>query len=69
MKGRRTIWGGRAAVRRALYMAAVSAMRWNPIIRTFYQRLTQGWQAFQSRHYCLYAQATCYHERDDSRSF
>ncbi|MCO5191735.1 MAG: IS110 family transposase [Anaerolineae bacterium] len=48
MKGRRTIWGGRAAVRRALYMAAVSAMRWNPIIRTFYQRLrTKGGKPFK----------------------
>jgi transposase len=37
--GERIIWGGRAQVRRALYMAAVSAMRCNPAIRTFYQRL------------------------------
>jgi transposase len=39
LRGRRTIWGGRASVRRALYMAALVATRWNPVIRTFYQRL------------------------------
>ncbi|QKT03748.1 IS110 family transposase [Ectothiorhodospiraceae bacterium 2226] len=39
LRGRRTIWGGRAAVRSALYMATVTAVRCNPIIRTFYQRL------------------------------
>ena len=37
--GRRRIWGGRPAVRAALYMATLSATRWNPIIRVFYQRL------------------------------
>jgi len=38
-RGRRSIWGGRAAVRSALYMAALSASRFNPAIRAFYQRL------------------------------
>lgn len=38
-QGQRVIWGGRTQVRKALYMAAVSAMRFNPVIRTFYQRL------------------------------
>lgn len=38
-QGRRTIRGGRATVRNVLYMAAVSASRWNPILRDFYQRL------------------------------
>ena len=37
--GRRRIWGGRAAVRAALYMAALVATRYNPPIRTFYKRL------------------------------
>ena len=31
-----------ASVRRALYMAALVATRWNPIIRAFYQRLRTG---------------------------
>jgi len=41
-RGARHIWGGRASVRAALYMAAVSATRHNPVLRTFYQRLRQG---------------------------
>ena len=39
-RGRRHIRGGRAQVRTALYMAAVAAIRTNPSIREFYQRLT-----------------------------
>lgn len=39
MRGKRKIWGGRAAVRRVLYMAALVATRKNPVIKTFYQRL------------------------------
>lgn len=35
----RRTWGGRAAVRAALYMAAVSAVRCNPVIRALYVRL------------------------------
>lgn len=43
MKGNRCISGGRANVRRALYMAAVCASTHNPILREFYQRLiTRG---------------------------
>jgi len=38
-KGRRTIWGGRSAVRAVLYMAALSATRYNPVIRALYLRL------------------------------
>jgi len=39
LRGKRTIWGGRATVRTALYMATLAATRWNPVIRAFYQRL------------------------------
>jgi transposase len=39
LKGKRFIWGGRAAVRTALYMAALVASRRNPVIKTFYTRL------------------------------
>lgn len=39
LKGRRAIWGGRAAVRSALYMATLVATRHNPVIREFYKRL------------------------------
>lgn len=38
-RGHRHIWGGRAAVRATLYMAAVSAARHNPTLATFYRRL------------------------------
>jgi transposase len=37
--GRRRIWGGRAAIRSVLYMAALTARRSNPLIRAFAQRL------------------------------
>lgn len=41
-RGRRMIWGGRADVRSVLYMAAVSAARINPVIKSFYLRLKQA---------------------------
>jgi transposase len=41
MRGKRRVWGGRASVRKALYMATLSATRSNPLIRRFYQRLCQ----------------------------
>jgi len=39
LRGRRVVWGGRARVRTALYMAALVATRHNPVIRAFYERL------------------------------
>ncbi len=44
-RGRRTIWGGRARVRGALYMAALVASRHNPVIKAFYERLTRAGKA------------------------
>ena len=41
-QGRRTIGGGRAEVRRALYMAALVAARSNTVLKKFYQRLRQA---------------------------
>jgi transposase len=38
-KGQRHIWGGRARVRTALFMGATTAIRFNPVIRTFYKGL------------------------------
>ena len=38
-RGKRQIWGGRATVRRTLYMAALVASRFNPPLATFYRRL------------------------------
>jgi transposase len=41
-RGKRSIWGGRASVRSALYMATLSACRFNPIIRSFAERLKRA---------------------------
>lgn len=37
--GARRCWGGRAEVRTALFMAVLSAKRYNPVIKAFYERL------------------------------
>jgi len=42
LRGRRRVWGGRASVRTVLYMAVVAAIRCNPVIRMFYERLRQA---------------------------
>ena len=39
LRGRRAVWGGRSRVRAVLYMGALVAARYNPVIRNFYQRL------------------------------
>ena len=41
-RGRRAIRGGRAALRSALYMSTLVAMRWNPVIHAYYHRLRQA---------------------------
>ena len=38
-RGKRRVFGGRAPVRKVLYMATLSATRTNPVIRAFYERL------------------------------
>jgi len=45
LRGRRRVWGGRAQVRTALYMAALTATRYNPVIRAFYARLCAAGKA------------------------
>jgi transposase len=39
MRGRRTVWGGRAQVRHVLYMSTLVGVRHNPVLVAFYQRL------------------------------
>lgn len=39
MRGKRSVWGGRASVRSALYMGTLVATRFNPVIRRFYEHL------------------------------
>ena len=46
-RGKRMISGGRAEVRSALYMVAISAIRCNPIIKPFYQRLIKAGKPFK----------------------
>jgi transposase len=41
-RGKRSIWGGRSLVRCALYMATLSAVRHNLVIKAFYERLVSG---------------------------
>lgn len=42
LRGQRHCFGGRAALRSILYMATVSAMRCNPVLKPFYQRLLKA---------------------------
>lgn len=41
-RGKRTILGGRGSVRTVLYMGTLAAIRYNPVIRAFYQRLFES---------------------------
>jgi transposase len=45
MRGKRTIQGGRGEARAVLYMATLVAVRFNPIIKAFYQRLIAAGKA------------------------
>jgi transposase len=46
-RGTRHIFGGRARVRSMLYMATLSAIRFNPVIKEFYQRLLSKHKPFK----------------------
>jgi transposase len=45
LRGRRTIWGGRAPLRATLYMATLVAVRHNPVLKAFYARLLAAGKA------------------------
>jgi len=45
MRGQRHVWGGRATVRAVLYMATLSAVRYEPTIKPMYQRLRAAGKA------------------------
>jgi transposase len=47
MRGKRGIFGGRASVRAALYMAAFCAMKFNPVIKRFAERLRAAGKPFK----------------------
>jgi len=42
MRGKRSIWGGRSVVRTAAYMSTISAIRCNPLLKSFYTRLIEA---------------------------
>jgi transposase len=46
-RGKRAIWGGRASVRSVLYMAALSARRFNPVIKSFFEKLVTAGKPFK----------------------
>lgn len=41
-RGKRRVWGGRAAIRKVLYMACMSAVRYNSVLSCFYHRLIEA---------------------------
>lgn len=47
MRGKRSIFGGRASVRTTLYMAAFCATKYNPVIRRFAERLRNAGKPFK----------------------
>jgi len=46
-RGKRFICGGRASVRNILYMATLTATRYNPVIKRFYERLRKHGKQFK----------------------
>ena len=44
-RGTRGCWGGRTKVRAALYMPTFAAVRWDPVLRDFYERLLRAGKA------------------------
>ena len=45
LRGSRTIWGGRAPVRATLSMSTLVAVRYNPVLKVFYERLRAAGKA------------------------
>jgi transposase len=45
LRGKRTVWGGRAVVRHVLYMATLTAIRCNPAVKAFHARLRDNGKA------------------------
>jgi transposase len=45
MRGTRSVWGGRAHVRTTLYMSTLVAVRYNPVLKRFYERLCAAGKA------------------------
>lgn len=45
LRGKRTVWGGRAQIRAPLFMCTLVAVRHNPVLKVFYQRLRAAGKA------------------------
>jgi transposase len=45
LRGQRVVWGGRAHVRAVRSMRTLSAVRHNPVLKAFYERLRAAGQA------------------------
>src|SRR4029450_4275418 len=45
LRGSRTVWGGRTHVRATLYMSTLVAVRYNPVLKGFYERLRAAGKA------------------------
>ena len=48
MRGQRHVWGGRRNIRAVLYMATLTAIRYEPRLRDFYQVLRARGKAAKS---------------------
>ena len=57
LRGRRAIWGGRAPLRATLYMATLVAVRHNPVLQAFYERLLAAGKAKKVALVGLHAQS------------
>lgn len=56
MRGKRRVWGGRTRVRAVLYMEALAASRFDPVVRDYYQRLLAVGKSDEGGTRVLYAQ-------------
>jgi transposase len=45
LRGKRTVWGGRSHVRATLYMGTLAGVRYNPVLKAFFQRLRAAGKA------------------------
>ena len=53
LRGSRTTWGGRAHVRATLYMSTLVAVRYNPVLKAFYERLRTAGKAAKVALACM----------------
>lgn len=68
LRGRRTVWGGRARVREALYMGALIASRFNPAIKEFYERLVEAGKPKKVALVACNEEAAHHPQRSDARA-